>query len=137
VRRIRELGGEALEFPSIELQPEGDLSRLHAAMQVIDQYRWIIFTSTNAVDIFFAQLQQRGRDIRDLKGVRIAAIGPATAKNLSQRGLLIDLLPNEYQAEGIIAGLRSQIKSGDRVLLPRAREPGHTARQFAGDGGCG
>jgi uroporphyrinogen III methyltransferase/synthase len=121
VRRIRELGGEALEFPSIELQPEGDLSRLHAAMQVIDQYRWIIFTSTNAVDIFFAQLQQRGRDIRDLKGVRIAAIGPATAKNLSQRGLLIDLLPNEYQAEGIIAGLRSQIKSGDRVLLPRAR----------------
>ncbi|MGE5389549.1 MAG: uroporphyrinogen-III C-methyltransferase [Deltaproteobacteria bacterium] len=118
---ISELGGQAIEFPSIVIKPEEDLRSLHRAFQSLDKYEWIIFTSVNGVDIFFDELIRQGMDIRDLKGVKICAIGPATEKRLAGRGLKVDTIPDEYRAEGIIRELRSRITPGQWVLLPRAR----------------
>lgn len=121
LERIRQEGGEAIEFPSIDISPQEDLSTLHEAFARLREYQWMIFTSTNGVDIFFAQLRAQGIDIRELKGIRICAIGPATASRLTEMGLRIDFVPEEYRAEGIIAGLGQVIQPTDRVLLPRAQ----------------
>ncbi len=119
-QHIRDEGGEAIEFPSIEIVKQEDLSALYVAFGRLEEYSWIVFTSVNAVDIYFNELRDRGIDIRDLKGISICAIGPATAARLTDRGLKVDLIPGEYRAEGIIAGLGQYIKPQDRILLPRA-----------------
>ncbi|MEQ8200867.1 MAG: uroporphyrinogen-III C-methyltransferase [Syntrophomonadaceae bacterium] len=121
LQRIRDEGGEAIEFPAIEIVRQEDLSALHEAFARLEEYTWIVFTSVNAVDIFFSELQTREIDIRDLKGIKICAIGPATAVKLADRGLKVDLIPEEYRAEGIVAGLRQNIKPAERILLPRAQ----------------
>lgn len=121
VKKIRELGGDAIEFPTIEIAEEENLGELHKAFDHIESYHWIIFTSVNAVDIFFRELSNQGHDIRSLAGIKIGAIGPATAARLQKYGLLVELVPEEYQAEGIIKELQTIIKPGQKVLLPRAR----------------
>lgn len=119
--KITDLGGAVLEFPSIEIRREKNLSSLHNALRSIDHYDWIIFTSANAVDIFLTEIIEIGMDIRDLKGCEICAIGPATQKELEKRGLRVRFVPEEYRAEGILRELQSQVLPGQWVLLPRAR----------------
>lgn len=118
---ITELGGRVIEFPSIVIKPEEDLHTLHRAFQSLDKYEWIIFTSVNAVDIFFNELIRQQMDIRDLKGISICAIGPATRDRLAAKGLKTEFIPDEYRAEGIIHELKSRVQSGQWILLPRAR----------------
>jgi len=121
VDKIEELGGTAIEFPTIEIVREKDQSPLHKALRSIEHYNWIIFTSANGVDIFFEELIATGRDIRDLKGIEICAIGPATGRRLGEKGLQVSLIPEEYRAEGILQELKKLIKPGHWILLPRAR----------------
>ena len=64
-------------------------------------YDWLVFTSANAVDSFMRRLLALG-DIRDLKGVRICAIGPSTAERVSRHGIRLDLMPEESRAEAVI-----------------------------------
>jgi uroporphyrinogen III methyltransferase/synthase len=118
---IRNEGGEAIEFPSIEIVREDDLTALYKAFTELNGYAWLIFTSVNAVDIFFEELRLREIDIRQLQGIKLCAIGPATAAQLTRQGLLVDLIPAEYRAEGIIAELKNLLKPAERILLPRAR----------------
>lgn len=119
--RITDLGGEAIEFPSISIKKESNLNSLHNAFGHLSEYDWLIFTSVNSVDIFFEELMAEDHDIRDLKGLKLAAIGPATREQLTRRGLKVDVMPDEYRAEGIIAELLSYSKPGQWVLLPRAK----------------
>ncbi len=118
---IKALGGQAIEFPSIIIKPEDDLHTLHRAFQSLSGYDWIVFTSVNGVEIFFSELIKQQKDVRELKGIKICAIGPATRESLEKRGLQVDVIPDEYRAEGIIKELKVRVKSGEWVLLPRAR----------------
>ena len=61
------------------------------------------------------------RDIRDLKGIRIAAIGPATERAVSNLALRVEILPDEYKAEGLVESLKGKVLKGTRILIPRAR----------------
>lgn len=119
--KIEELGGEAIEFPSIEIRKELDLSHLHKALRTINHYNWIVFTSVNAVDIFFEEMLRLEVDIRELKGCELCAIGPATRRRLEDRGLRVRVVPDEYRAEGILKDLEKMVQPGQWVLLPRAR----------------
>ncbi|MBP1760700.1 MAG: uroporphyrinogen-III synthase / uroporphyrinogen-III C-methyltransferase [Firmicutes bacterium] len=121
VKKIKELGGEAIEFPAIEIAEEENLDKLYMAFKNIESYHWVIFTSVNAVDIFFRKLKSHGHDIRNLAGIKIGAIGPATSERLQKYGLLVELMPDEYQAEGLVKELQAMMKPGQKVLLPRAR----------------
>ncbi|MGI5912055.1 MAG: uroporphyrinogen-III C-methyltransferase [Syntrophomonadaceae bacterium] len=121
VEAINDLGGEAIEFPSIVIKEEENLTGLYNAFMHLDSYNWIIFTSVNTVQIFFNEMKNQGIDIRALHGIKLCAIGPATRDSLQSYGLVIDLIPEEYQAEGIIAALKGKVKMGQWVLLPRAR----------------
>ncbi|NLG33283.1 MAG: HemD protein, partial [Syntrophomonadaceae bacterium] len=119
--KIRDLGGEVVEFPAIKIKKEADLSSLDDALRDLRKYKWIIFTSVNGVDIFFEELKIRGIDIRDLMGIKICAIGPATRGRIERRGVRVDLVPEEFRAEGVISTLHQRLRPGDWVLLPRAK----------------
>jgi len=117
---IERLGGTPVEFPAISITPPMNYSALDKAISNISSYQWIIFTSVNGVKFFLRRLRELNKDIRELKGVRICAIGPQTRKELDSIALQVDYVPAEYRAEEIINGLRDKIVDGDRILLPRA-----------------
>jgi uroporphyrinogen III methyltransferase/synthase len=119
-RAIKDLGGEAIEFPTIEIREPLDYLPLDRAIDAAGKYRWIIFTSANGAKYFFDRMFGLGVDIRELKGANICAIGPKTREALEGYGLKVEYVPAEYIAEEIAAGLKGKILPGDRVLLPRA-----------------
>ncbi len=115
-------GALPIELSAIEIQPGEDDEAVAAAIQRLSDgaYGWVVFTSANGVEIFFQALKAGGRDARAFAGARVCAMGPATAEALAERGILADVVPEEYIAEGIVEALRPYLRSGDRVLLPRA-----------------
>lgn len=119
-RKIEELGGDATVFPTIEIVPPRSYEPLDRAIREIGSYEWIIFTSVNGVEHFWARFQALKQDIRLLSGIRVAAIGPRTAEALAQAGIKADVVPEEYRAEEILAELKPDEVHAKRVLLPRA-----------------
>lgn len=115
---LREYGAEPMECPLIETAPPSDWGPLDAALARLNRYDWVVFTSANGVKAFFQRLTLAGQDARSLAGVRLAAIGPATAEALAAWGLKADLIPEAYIAEAV-ADAMGEVE-GQRVLLPRA-----------------
>ena len=101
-RRIEELGGEVIEFPTIEIRPPESFVAFDAAVERIDSYDWLIFTSVNSVEPFLARLQQKGKTVASLEALKIGAIGPETAKRLEDAEIRVCLVPERYQAEGLL-----------------------------------
>jgi uroporphyrinogen III methyltransferase/synthase len=95
---------------------------LDRALDKLESFHWIIFTSANGVKHFFRRLRETGRDIRDLKGIRICTIGPATAAAVEAMGIRVDIVPGEYISEGVVRAFHGVDLKGKRVLLPRAEE---------------
>lgn len=122
VDRIDELGGEPYEFPVIETvypQDPDKLNRIRDAFSRLETYDWVFFTSVNGVEYFYRHLAEQGLDIRSLHRAKIAAVGPATAQALKERGVIPVELPGKFQAEGMIETLGGHLEPGDKVLLPR------------------
>ncbi len=113
-------GGEPVELPTIHLAPPASWKAVDQAVGRMDQYQWLIFTSVNGVTPFMQRLQATGKDARAFATLRICCIGPRTAQELERYGLKADLVPTEYQAEGLIAILAKEHVRGRRVLIPRA-----------------
>ncbi|HAG50889.1 MAG: uroporphyrinogen-III C-methyltransferase [Deltaproteobacteria bacterium GWC2_42_51] len=113
-------GAEPIEFPTIETVRPKDWKEIDRAIKNLPKYDWAIFTSVNGVKYFVERLKKFDKDIRELKGIKICAIGPATAKAIEDLGIKVDLVPKEYRAESIIAGLGKNKIKGKRFLLPRA-----------------
>jgi uroporphyrinogen III methyltransferase/synthase len=122
VDQLSALGAECLECPTIKVVPPEDWGPLDAAIDNLGTYDWLVFTSVNGVSFFFERLFEKGKDVRALRDVRTAAIGPATAKRLSDFGLKSDIVPETYQAESVVEAFAKETMEGKRVLLPRAKE---------------
>ena len=121
VDRLLDLGAEPIEAPTIRIAPPDDYGPLDAACAAAASFDWIVFTSVNGVDAFLQRLLSGPRDIRALGGVRLCAIGPATAGRLRRHGLKVDVMPAEHRAEAVFAALRQAGRlAGARVLLARA-----------------
>ena len=119
--RLRALGAEPVVFPVIAIVPPQPGGPLDQAVARLASYDWIIFTSVNGVKHFWARLEARGADgpaAPPLGPAKIAAIGPATADALRQRGAHVHLMPGEYRAEAILDEIDDV--AGRRILLPRA-----------------
>lgn len=123
-RALEELGAQVIELPTIAIRDPGSWSALDRAIRRLDQYDWVLFTSANGVRKFFERLAAAQKDVRSLGSARLCAIGPATANELAGYHLQADVVPSEYQAEGIVRALKKYDLRGKRVLLPRA----HVAR---------
>ena len=122
VAQIESLGGEVVELPTIEIAPPDDFTAFDAAVARIETYHWLIFTSVNAVEPFLARLQHGGKSILSLAALKVGAIGPETANKLAAAGIEACLVPERFQAEGILDAFKPDDLKGKRVLIPRAAE---------------
>ena len=116
--RLEELGAEVLVQPAIEIRPPADWTAVDEAIARLAEYRWLVFSSANGVRFLLDRLLEAA-DVRRLGGIRLAAIGPATAAELARYALRADLVPDEFRAEGLAAALAKEVP-GQRVLLARA-----------------
>jgi uroporphyrinogen III methyltransferase/synthase len=116
---LERLGAEVLVQPAIEISPPDDWSRVDAALARLQEFDWLVFSSANGVRYLLDRLLAIGGDTRRLAGVKLAAIGPGTAEQLSDYRLKADLVPPEFRAENLAAELAGQ-GSGRRFLLARA-----------------
>ncbi|NNN19576.1 MAG: uroporphyrinogen-III C-methyltransferase [Acidimicrobiaceae bacterium] len=114
IKAIRDLGGQVLSIPAIQIGPPADnYQALARAARDISGYKWLIFTSANSVPLFFDLL----RDTRDLAGVKVAAIGDATAREIARFNIVADFVPSSFVAETFVA----EFPEGcGKILLPRA-----------------
>lgn len=114
--RLRELGAEVFEVPAVRIA-RLDLDPLREALEELSGYDWLVFTSRNGVTLFWEQLLVSGRDARSLAGLRIAAVGAATAGALLEHGIAVDVIPERFVAEGLIDALRERGDVGGARVL--------------------
>ncbi|MBA3945001.1 MAG: uroporphyrinogen-III C-methyltransferase [Herpetosiphonaceae bacterium] len=116
--RLRELGADPIEYPVIAFAQPESCDPLDDAITNLHRYDWIIFTSMNGVHFFMARLQALGQNISALAGIKIGAIGPATAAEVESYQLATTFMPTAFVAEAVIAQIGDV--QGQRILLPRA-----------------
>jgi uroporphyrinogen-III synthase len=117
---LRHLGADVIEIPFIEIRKPRSYRPLDSALKKLHEYNWLILTSVNGVQAFWERLGKLHLSKKDLAHLQIAAIGPATKKAIEKRGLRVDVVPNEYVAESVVARLCDGV-AGRRVLLARAK----------------
>jgi uroporphyrinogen III methyltransferase/synthase len=113
------LGAEVIELPTIRIEPAANYAPLDQAIANLRTYDWLIFTSANGVRYFLERLDASGSDLRAIRG-RICAIGPATRDALERFHIKVDVVAEQYVAEGLLAALAPYDLTGARILLPRA-----------------
>jgi uroporphyrinogen III methyltransferase/synthase len=134
--QLEDLGAEIVQFSTVEIVPPETWEELDRSIDRISEYHWLIFTSANGVKYFFRRLFERDVDIRELKGLKVCAIGTKTAAEVQKFGIRVDLVPDKFRAEGLISAivqklggaeetselqnLSSSSLAGIRFLLPRA-----------------
>ncbi len=117
---LLERGAEPFMFPVIETVPPEDWKPLDQAIQKLDSYDGLIFTSVNGVKFFMRRLKEKEKDVRELKGLRLYAIGPKTERAVNALGIKVDVVPEDYVAESLIKSLGKENIKGKKFLLPRA-----------------
>jgi uroporphyrinogen III methyltransferase / synthase len=119
---LRDLGAEVVELPAIRIEPRIEAEEVRAAAAAIGIYELVCLTSPNGVRLLFEAIAAADLDSRALAGVTVAAIGPGTARALAKRGVVADIVPERFVAEGLIEALGEVEVEGSRVLLARAAD---------------
>lgn len=114
--QLKNLGASVYELPAIEIQPVVP-AHLDQVLDSLHQQHWAIFTSENGVMTFMDALIASGKDARQFGTAKIAAIGTGTAKKLKDYGLVADLIPERFVAEGLIESLENKLSPEHKVLL--------------------
>jgi uroporphyrinogen III methyltransferase/synthase len=120
-RQLLERGADVLEIPVIRTLPPTDRQAIADVLLELNAYDWLVFTSPNGVSAFFEFFFRAFEDLRDIGGVRIAAVGAATAAKIRELHLKVDLTPNEYVTSKIADALAKYEGIENRkILLLRA-----------------
>jgi uroporphyrinogen III methyltransferase / synthase len=117
--KLERLGARVYTCPTIEIEKPLSYAELDEAIEGLNSFHWIVFTSYNAVKYFFDRLHQLGLDSRALGRRQVCAVGPKTAAALKPYGIKPDLVPTDYKAEGVVAEFAKLELAGKRVLFPR------------------
>lgn len=118
--KLREKGAEVLEVPAVSIEPRKIEEGFVQALEKLEEYTVLAFTSPSGVQVFFNQLKVVGLDIRKLAHFKIAAIGKGTAKELKERGVFVDYMPEIYDTVSLGKLLAEQCTEKDTIFLPRA-----------------
>lgn len=127
VAGLKQLGARVTSFPTIDIREIGDKIPIDAALDALENYAWIIFTSSYAVQFFLKRMNERQIPLERWKNSKVCAVGPATASTLTEAGIPVSLVPGEYVAEGVLRSLTEfhgglEGLAGTRILFPRAQE---------------
>ena len=117
---LREMGAEVVEIPTIVIKPPSSFKSLDAALGKVANYDWLILTSVNGVEALFARIKKLRIAPEKLKHLQVAAIGPATKREIEDHGLQVTVTPERYIAESVVEALKGKTV-GKRVLLVRAK----------------
>lgn len=118
---LKPLGAETVAVSLIESRPLwGDIQA--KVFEEFDQYQWLVFTSSNGVDLFFEAMRKVGKDLRCLMHMKFAAIGRKTAAALEAHGFRCDFVPSSFSGADLAAEWIPTLDPDTRVLLMRAQE---------------
>lgn len=125
VTELERFGADVILCPTIEIRELESYARLDEAIEHLYGYDWLIFTSANGVEYFFKRLKARERETSDLDELKVCAIGEATAERLRDLHVHVDVIPEEFKAEGVFSALERFVGGpeglqGLNVLIPRA-----------------
>ena len=118
--QLRALGAQVVEIPFIALRQPHSFKPLDDSLRRHAVYDWLILTSTNGVTALFERAAKLRIEPKEFAHLKIAAIGPATSKAIESHGLRVQVVPEQYVAESVVACLQARVK-GQRVLLVRAK----------------
>ena len=118
INMLESKGAQVVSFPTIEITPPKSFRALDiVSIKDISSYDWIIFTSVNGVNSFFNRLKKLNKDIRELHRAKIAAIGEITAQEVEKMGIKVDLVPDDYKAEGLIKLFKTRCHLKERIFF--------------------
>jgi len=119
--QLQELGAQVISLPTIEIVKPTSWREVDTAIEGLDRFDWVIFTSANAVWVFMGRLAELGRDVRAFGRAKVASLGPATGETLRRHGICPDLVPAEFTSSGLLVELRELHDLREkRVLLPHS-----------------
>lgn len=116
-RMLEDSGAQVLQFPTIEIAPPESFDSLDRAID--ETYDWLVFTSVNGVASFFERLFAKGKDVRALANVKVAAVGQSTADDLRARGIRPDVVPERFISTELLP-LLAEDQRGIRTAVIRA-----------------
>ena len=124
--RLQELGARAIEMPALVIGPPSSWEALDSAIAQLSSFHWLILTSHNAVDCFFARLEASGKDARSLFGIKIAVVGKKTAESLRSHSLQPDFIPPNFVADSLVENFPWEGVHGTncKILFPRVESGG-------------
>lgn len=123
VSALEGLGAQVVAFPVIEIVEPDHIEPVRSAIRRLETYDWVVLTSANGVERFFAQVAEIDDPAEVLSRVKVAAVGTATAERMRRFGVVPDLVPDDFRAEGLAEAFRAMgAGPGWRVLMPRAQE---------------
>jgi len=125
VSELERYGARVVACPTIEIVPPESYQRLDDAIADLFGYDWLIFTSTNGVEHFLKRLEAAGKGVDELDGLRVCAVGEATADRLAAAHVHVDVVPEKFQSEGVFDALSAYVGGPEGLgrlnfLLPRA-----------------
>jgi uroporphyrinogen-III synthase len=116
---LRALGAEPVEVPVLEIRAPESFAALDAALRRLDSYDWLILTSANTVRALAGRAAALGIALAQRDGLKVAAVGEATAEAARKTGFILTFVPEFYVAESLVEGLMSRT-AGRKILLARA-----------------
>jgi uroporphyrinogen III methyltransferase / synthase len=134
-RQLAALGADVVVEPAIRISAPPDWSAVDAALDNLEAYDWLVFSSSNGVQFLLDRVRARHRSLDRLRRVKIAAVGPGTADELARYGLHAALVPDEFHAEALAAALVGRA-SGQRLLLARASRGRAVLAETLTSAGC-
>ncbi|HEY9624955.1 MAG TPA: uroporphyrinogen-III synthase [Crinalium sp.] len=133
---LQQQGATVLEMPAIEIGPPSSWAALDDAIAHLQDFDWLILTSTNGVDYFFERLTACGKDSAALKNLKIAVVGRKTAGSLKKQGLEPDFIPPDFVADSLVETFPEAPLDGLKILFPRVETGGRDVlvQQFTAKG---
>lgn len=132
---IDALGGQSYSIVDMSVEQTEEKDRLRVALEHIEDYNWLAFTSQNTITLFFKWLREWNIDVRKLAHLKIAVVGAGTRDALRSEGYIADYVPDEYTTSALAMGLANVMNDGEKLLLPRAVQGSETMLDILDKGG--
>ena len=123
---LEKLGARVIFFPTIEIREVSDKGLMDRALDALEEYSWIIFTSSYGVLHLLRRMTERHVPVERWENLKVCAVGPSTAAQLERAGIPVSLIPEDFSAEGVVHAFDKHVRGlpnlkGKRILLARAR----------------
>lgn len=132
---IDALGGQSYSIVDMSVEQTEEKNRLRVALEHIEDYSWLAFTSQNTITLFFKWLREWNIDVRKLAHLKFAVVGAGTRDTLKSEGYIADYVPDEYTTSALAMGLANVMNDGEKLLLPRAVQGSETMLDILDQGG--